>query len=87
MRRKEIYLGKRAGVTSEEQARIRQLERENWELRQTNEILRKALAFFRPGGARPPTEVMVAFIDEHRKCYGVEPICKILLIAPSTYYY
>ena len=29
---------------------------------------------------------MVAFIDEHRKSYGVEPICKILPIAPSTYY-
>jgi len=29
---------------------------------------------------------MVAFIDEHRKVLGVEPICKELPIAPSTYY-
>ena len=29
---------------------------------------------------------MVAFIDKHRKNYGVESICKILPIAPSTYY-
>jgi putative transposase len=29
---------------------------------------------------------MVAFIDEHREEYGVEPICKVLPIAPSTYY-
>ena len=29
---------------------------------------------------------MVAFIDEHRSEYGVEPICKVLPIAPSTYY-
>ena len=29
---------------------------------------------------------MKAFIDEHREAYGVEPICKILPIAPSTYY-
>ena len=29
---------------------------------------------------------MVAFIDEQRKLYGVEPICRILPIAPSTYY-
>jgi putative transposase len=29
---------------------------------------------------------MVAFIDEHREEYGVEPICRILPIAPSTYY-
>jgi transposase InsO family protein len=29
---------------------------------------------------------MKIFIDEHREVYGVEPICKILPIAPSTYY-
>jgi putative transposase len=29
---------------------------------------------------------MKAFMDEHRAAYGVEPICKVLPIAPSTYY-
>ena len=29
---------------------------------------------------------MIAFIDEHRAVYGVEPICRLLPIAPSTYY-
>lgn len=29
---------------------------------------------------------MKAFIDEHRAVYGVEPICRVLPIAPSTYY-
>lgn len=29
---------------------------------------------------------MVAFIDEHRSDFGVEPICSVLPIAPSTYY-
>jgi transposase InsO family protein len=29
---------------------------------------------------------MVGFIDDHRAVYGVEPICRVLLIAPSTYY-
>jgi putative transposase len=29
---------------------------------------------------------MIAFIDEHRAVYGVEPICKLLPIAPSTYH-
>lgn len=29
---------------------------------------------------------MIAFIDEHRATYGVEPICKVLPIAPSTYH-
>src|SRR5712692_904677 len=28
----------------------------------------------------------VAFIDDHRQAYGVEPICRVLPIAPSTYY-
>ncbi len=28
---------------------------------------------------------MKAFIDEHRDAYGVEPICRVLPIAPSTY--
>ena len=28
---------------------------------------------------------MNAFIDEHRGAYGVEPICRVLPIAPSTY--
>jgi transposase InsO family protein len=29
---------------------------------------------------------MVSFIDAHRALYGVEPICRVLPIAPSTYY-
>ena len=29
---------------------------------------------------------MIAFIDDHREVYGVEPICRVLPIAPSTYY-
>lgn len=29
---------------------------------------------------------MIAFIDDHREAYGVEPICRVLQIAPSTYH-
>ena len=29
---------------------------------------------------------MIAFIDDHRAAHGVEPICRVLAIAPSTYY-
>ena len=29
---------------------------------------------------------MVAFVDAHREAYGVEPICEVLPMAPSTYY-
>jgi putative transposase len=30
--------------------------------------------------------VIVGFIDEHRDVFGVEPICRVLQVAPSTYY-
>jgi putative transposase len=29
---------------------------------------------------------MISFIDQHREAYGVEPICRVLQIAPSTYH-
>ena len=29
---------------------------------------------------------MIAFIDDHCEAHGVEPICKVLPIAPSTYH-
>ncbi len=37
-------------------------------------------------GARPPVSEMIAFIKEHREVCGVEPICRVLQIAPSTFY-
>ena len=44
----EIDIGGRTGVTSEERARIKALEREVRELRQANGILKKASAYFAP---------------------------------------
>ena len=46
VRQAERDSGKRAGVTTSERERLKQLERENLELRRANEILRKASAFF-----------------------------------------
>jgi transposase-like protein len=46
VRRAERNAGQRAGPTSDDFARLKALERENRELRQANEILRKASAFF-----------------------------------------
>jgi transposase len=42
----QVDAGARSGVTSEEKDRIRQLERENKELRRANEILKAAATFF-----------------------------------------
>jgi len=46
VRRAERDAGRRSGPTSDELARLKALERENRELRQANEILRKASAYF-----------------------------------------
>jgi len=46
VRRAEIDGGLRSGVSTEERARIKELERENRELRRANEILKAAAAFF-----------------------------------------
>jgi transposase len=46
LRQAEIDGGKRDGLTTEERQRMRQLERENFELRRANEILKSAAAFF-----------------------------------------
>ena len=46
VRQAERDQGKRAGLTSSERERLKQLERENLELKRANEILRKAAAFF-----------------------------------------
>ena len=46
VRQTEIDTRRRGGLTTDERARIKELERENRELRRTNEILRKASAFF-----------------------------------------
>lgn len=46
VRQAERDQGRREGVTSDERQRIKELERENCELRRANEILRKASAYF-----------------------------------------
>nr|WP_157634391.1 IS3 family transposase [Variovorax sp. Root318D1] len=85
VKRDEIDNGVREGVTTSEAQRMKELEREVKELRRANEILKLASAFFGPGGARPPAEVLRDFIDKHRATFGVEPICKVLQVAPSGY--
>lgn len=55
VRQAEVDTGKRPGTTTAEAERIRELERENRELRRANEILKAASAFFaRELDPRPP---------------------------------
>lgn len=46
VRQAERDSGKRPGLTTDERTRLKQLERENFELRRANEILKKASAYF-----------------------------------------
>jgi hypothetical protein len=57
--------GRRLGTTTGDVARIRELERENRELRSANEILLTAAASSSVArGARPAFTVVVAFVDD-----------------------
>jgi transposase len=53
VRRAEVDDGRRSGLTTDERARMRELERENRELRRANEILKRASAFFAAELDRP----------------------------------
>ncbi|HBH5289547.1 TPA: IS3 family transposase [Escherichia coli] len=75
------------GLTTAERQRLKELERENRELRRSNNILRQASAYFGEGGVRPPLEKVMALLDKLREQYGVRPVCSELHIAPSTYYH
>ena len=55
VRRAEVDAGARPGLTTDERQRLKELERENRELRRANEILKSAAAFFaRELDPRPP---------------------------------
>ncbi|WP_412509655.1 IS3 family transposase [Roseovarius sp. SYSU LYC5161] len=111
--RQAIEDGDRDGLTQSEREELKALQRENRELKQANEILRKGEAFVRhwsedngralfsqrrtstangrddhvhplPGRALRSN---VPRGDDHRGEYGVEAICRVLPIAPSTYHH
>ncbi|EIP5559769.1 IS3 family transposase, partial [Escherichia coli] len=79
--------GSDGGLTTAERQRLKELERENRELRRSNDILRQASAYFGEGGVRPPLEKIMPLLDKLREQYGVGPVCSELHIAPSTYYH
>ena len=73
---------------TEQQRRLAELERENRELRRANEILKAARLSSRGSSTRA-----CGSSGLHRRTrtgrplrWGVEPICRVLQVAPSTYY-
>jgi transposase len=78
LQRQNTNSGVTEGVRTEERERIKVWEREIKELKLES-------TFFFAGGTRPPSEVIHAFIDQHRDIYEVEQICKVLQLAPPRY--
>ncbi|EFL9959114.1 IS3 family transposase [Escherichia coli] len=75
------------GLTSAERQRLKELERENRELRRSNDILRQASAYFAKAEFDRLWKKMMPLLDKLREQYGVGPVCSELHIAPSTYYH
>ena len=73
--------GHRPGLTTSERERLKELEREGSraEAGRTTSWARRPRIV--PKRARPPREMLVRFIQDHRAQYGVEPICTVLPIA------
>ncbi|RGV02669.1 IS3 family transposase, partial [Escherichia coli] len=75
------------GLTSAERQRLKELERENRELRRSNDILRQASAYFAKAEFDRLWKKLMPLLDKLRELYGVGPVCSELHIAPSTYYH
>ncbi|EFM6614470.1 IS3 family transposase [Escherichia coli] len=75
------------GLTTAERQRLKELERENRELRRSNNILRQASAYFAKAEFDRLWKKLMALLDKLREQYGVRPVCSELHIAPSTYYH
>lgn len=81
----ECDLGRRPGLTTAQRRGEQERKRATRKQRRASAIRHEAAALLCSSG-RPPTEAMVAFIDRYRDAFGVEPICEVLPISPSTYY-
>ncbi|HAI6584282.1 TPA: IS3 family transposase [Escherichia coli] len=75
------------GLTTAERQRLKELERENRELRRSNDILRQASAYFAKAEFDRLWKKLMALLDKLREQYGVGPVCSEQHIAPSTYYH
>ena len=86
VRQAEVDDGRRPGITTAEAERVKELERENRGAAPGQRDPQGGVGFLCAGARPAPTEELMAFIDEHRDRFGVEPICRALQIAPSTYW-
>jgi transposase-like protein len=77
--RGERDAGRRPGLTSEERGAADAARAGERRAAAGERDPPQSLGVVRPGGARPPSEMMVAFVDAPRGAYGVEPIWAVLV--------
>ena len=85
LKTRQVDAGERPGVTTDERKRIAGIRAGKPRVAPGQRNPQVGLGFLR-GGARPPTEQVVAYVEAHKASFGVEPICEVLEVAPSTYY-
>ncbi|MDN3028106.1 IS3 family transposase [Streptomyces sp. S.PB5] len=73
-------------LTTAERDELKQLRKENAELKQANEILKAASVFFCPGDRPSPDEAEQVIDHLREKGLGVDPVCRVLELSPSTYF-
>ncbi|MGW7600493.1 IS3 family transposase [Streptomyces antimycoticus] len=73
-------------LTTAEREEIKQLRQENAELKRANEILKAASVFFCPGDRPSPDEAEQVIDHLRDNGLGVDPVCRVLELSPSTYF-
>ncbi|MFI6357966.1 IS3 family transposase [Streptomyces sp. NPDC050743] len=73
-------------LTTAERDELKQLRKENAELKRANEILKAASVFFCPGDRPSPDEAEQVIDHLRERGLGVDPVCRVLQLSPSTYF-
>ncbi|MEU0940326.1 IS3 family transposase [Embleya sp. NPDC005971] len=73
-------------LTTGETEELKQLRREVAELRRANDILKAASVFFCPGDRPSPDEAEQVIDHLRDRGLGVDPVCRVLELSPSTYF-
>ncbi|MFE1408005.1 IS3 family transposase [Streptomyces sp. NPDC058770] len=73
-------------LTTAELDELKQLRKEVAELRRANEILKAASVFFCPGDRPSPDEAEQVIDHLRERGLGVDPVCQVLELSPSTYF-
>ncbi|MER6504846.1 IS3 family transposase [Streptomyces sp. NPDC001455] len=73
-------------LTTAELDELMQLREEVAELRRANEILKAASVFFCPGDRPSPDEAEQVIDHLRERGLGVDPVCRVLELSPSTYF-